>query len=390
MVSRSCKLFVLAIWFVLGVAAPASAEKRAFVVGTDRYTTLASLKTAVADGTAITRTLGEVGFKVSFVKDPTLSEFDAAWAEFVGALKPGDDVAFYFGGHGIQVEGANYLLPRNAPGLDAGQAGVLERSIDFTQVIEAMQARQPRVAIVILDACRNDPFRDKGKGQAKNKWLQAKGLARLDDLQHLRDVLGRRQRRGHGRGRPQPHELGLCPSFAAAARQGRAEHGRHRKRVQVVVADETRKFQNPAYFDGIIGQYFLALSSDAAGQAKPSDSIVSPSVVRLGGFATWDANCQSRPAPRIQVSAPPKLGRVMLRYEGFNAAGNHFGNACAKSKQRGVGVYYVVDDANRDSTAVDRVRFSVKHWSVAPATSVEEVFEVDLATRYSKRVTGRQ
>lgn len=387
--SRGVCLIGMALAATFAIATPVQAEKRAFVAGIDRYATVQSLKTAVADSAAMASKLEGLGFKVTRLKDATQAEFDAGWAEFVGSLKPHDDVVFYFGGHGIQVDGANYLLPRNAVGIDAGQSGVIERSIDFTQLVEAIQARQPRVAVLVLDACRNDPF--KSKGQAKAKWLQSKGLARLETIYNTFIMYS-----------AGANEEAIDEPPAGGTNSIYVHHllpliGKSdlsmvdvAKRVQVTVADETRKSQNPAYFDGIIGQYYLGTTGAAATITTGVDSIVSPKVLRLGGFATWDAECQSRPAPRIQVIDPPKLGRIMLRYEGFDAAGTHFGKTCAKSKQRGVGVYFVVDDGHLASTAVDKVRFAVKHWSVAPTTSVEETFEVDLATRYTKRITARQ
>jgi hypothetical protein len=55
-----------------------------------------------------------------------------------------------------------------------------------------------------------------------------------------------------------------------------------------------------------------------------------------------------------------------------------------------VGLYYVIDDANKNSMAAESVKVAVKHWSINPPTTVDETFEVDLATKFSKRTTRRQ
>jgi hypothetical protein len=162
------------------------------------------------------------------------------------------------------------------------------------------------------------------------------------------------------------------------------------KRVQVEVEADARSVghsQRPAYFDGILGQYYLAQIEDSA--PVNADGFTS-NVVRLGGFATWDDNCRNKPAPRINVSTPPAAGRILTRYETITIGGAHFGKSCQKSVMRGIGVYYVLDNAAAHEKIVDTVSFTVSHWSVAPATSANETFEIDPATRYSKRLTTAQ
>jgi hypothetical protein len=56
-----------------------------------------------------------------------------------------------------------------------------------------------------------------------------------------------------------------------------------------------------------------------------------------------------------QGSPPPRFGRIVTRFESFGNPKSHFGTACEKSNQRGIGVYYVIDNAARDSRAVERV-----------------------------------
>jgi hypothetical protein len=160
------------------------------------------------------------------------------------------------------------------------------------------------------------------------------------------------------------------------------------KRVQVQVEEDVKSVsttQRPAYFDGILGAYYLT-QLDGVSPLGPTEHIPGGNVIRLGACATWDSNCKSRPAPAIKLTGtPPKYGRIITRFETFTPSGKHFGVSCEKQSERGVGVYYVIDDASKDSTAVENVQFSVKHWSIAPATTANESFMVDLAARYSKR-----
>ena len=391
------RMFAGLVWvgLTLGWAFPAVAEKRAFVVGINAYTNVAALKKAVPDAVSMAKTLEADGFKVSHFDDVTLSEFNERWGDFLSSVSAGDSVAFYFAGHGVQVDTLNYLLPKGVPGIEAGQTALLDKAINFHELMERLQARQPGVALYILDACRDDPFKGKrGKGTLG----QSKGLARLESVFNTFVMYSAGPDEAAYEANPtveRPNSVyvhQLVPLLAKAD----TSLLETAKDVQAAVFAETKTFPNgalpqrPTYFDGIIGQYYLARGADAALaglQADGKKPVTGDNIVRLGAFATWDGNCQPRPAPRITVTSPPKLGHILLRFEGFGAAAKHFGAACEKSKQRGIAVYYVVDEPNRESTAVDRVKLSVKHWSTAPVTTVDEAFEVDLATRYSKRTT---
>ncbi len=369
------------------------ADKRAFVVGINGYVGLPVLKTAVSDATAASKSLGDLGFRVDTVIDPDRADFERKWADYLGSLKPGDVALFYFAGHGVQVEGgANYLLPRDTPKVEAGEASILERALNFHELMEALEARRPAASLYILDACRSNPFKP-GDKQGKSKLGQTKGLAPIESvygafvmysagpneeaLDYLRDPAKEAN---------SVYTRRLLP-LVGSAELSLVDVA---KRLQVQVAEDARSVehkQHPAYFDGIVGQYYLNRLDSAGKTLGPADRIPGDNVVRLGAFATWDASCSSRPAPRINVVAAPKHGRIITRYETFAVAANHFGNACPKASQRGVGVYYVIDEASKESTTVDSVQFAVNHWSVAPVTTVRETFVVDLATRYSRRTT---
>jgi Caspase domain len=365
------------------------AEKRAFAVGIDHYGAVNTLRTAIADAVAVSMSLNDLGFTVELLKDPDRAEFDRKWSAFLGTLHPGDVVAFYFAGHGMQVDGANYLLPKDTPGPDAADTAILEKSLNFHEVMEQLEARHLATTLYILDACRNNPFKPAGAKRARSTLGQTKGLAPMESVygafvmysagpdEQATDSVDERDVNSIYVRRLLPLLRTANLSLVDIA-----------KRVQVQVEEDARSVsvrQRPAYFDGIVGQYYLG---QLAGRTLgPAERIPGDNVVRLGAFATWDSSCKSRPAPRINVTAAPKYGRIITRFETFVVGGLHFGNLCEKSTQRGIGVYYIVDDANAESTAIDQVQFAVKHWSVAPVTTVNEGFEIDLATRYGKRTT---
>lgn len=369
------------------------AEKRAFVVGIGDYQSIAQLKTPANDADVMGNAFTKLGFRVEILKSATRAEFDKKWSDFLASLKDGDSAIFYFAGHGLQVDGVNYLLPKDTPDLKLGEPSILNRAIPFNQVMEELEARKLAATLYILDACRNNPFKDVAGKPAKSVLAKANGLARMESLYGAFVM--------YSAGADET-ALDSLPSVTSAnsvyvhrllplLSASELSLVDIAKRVQVQVEEDSKKIkhqQRPAYFDGIVGQYYLSRSDNKGRPLGPADRIPGDNFVRVGAFATWDTACKSRPAPRIAASAP-NFGRIVTRYETFAVAGTHFGNPCDRSSQRGVGVYYVIDDANSNSTAVESLQLTVSHWSVTPATTVKEAFEIDLATHFSKRVTAR-
>jgi hypothetical protein len=152
------------------VVAPlaAMAEKRhAFVVGINVYDKLPAhhqLKKAVGDARAMGEALTSLGFAVTPLYDVKRGELVERWSQFLEQVRPGDTVAVVFSGHGIELEGANYLLPRDVPRVRTGRESQLRNeSLSFGQMMTDLRERRPRFAFVVLDACRDNPFEEGGK-----------------------------------------------------------------------------------------------------------------------------------------------------------------------------------------------------------------------------------
>src|SRR6202521_3621788 len=150
----------------LGVA-PGHTEKRvALVIGNDRYVNLPAdeqLRKAVNDARAVGDALGSLGFEVirgeNLGRQGLVDKFD----ELTQRLSPGDTAFFFFAGHGVAIGGANYILPADAPNAGAGQDMRLARaSLGESDIVSDLQGRGVRVAVVVLDACRNNPFKQPG------------------------------------------------------------------------------------------------------------------------------------------------------------------------------------------------------------------------------------
>jgi hypothetical protein len=134
----------------------AASEKRvALVIGNSRYET-APLRNPVNDANLVAATLREIGFEVIARTDVSLREMQLAVREFSRKIQNGSVGLFYYAGHGMQSGGRNFLIPIGAQ-IEAEGDLVLE-GLDLNSVLEQMGVAQNRLNIVILDACRNNPF----------------------------------------------------------------------------------------------------------------------------------------------------------------------------------------------------------------------------------------
>jgi caspase domain-containing protein/von Hippel-Lindau disease tumor suppressor protein len=151
-----------------------SERRFALVVGNDAYSTT-PLRNAVADARAIAQVLrDDLGFTVTLVIDARLETFDARLDQFMRQLQPGDVALFYYSGHGVEIDGENYLLPVDFT-MPEQQVQVKRRSVSALEVLERMGDRGARIRLVILDACRDNPFRGVRSGAGGLTRMEAQG-----------------------------------------------------------------------------------------------------------------------------------------------------------------------------------------------------------------------
>ena len=108
------------------------------------------------DAKDVTSTLRDIGFQVTLVLDADKRTIDEAVEAFSRRLGAGEIGLFYFSGHGVQVEGENYLVPINARLNRQGDAQY--DAVPLGKVINAVEVTIATAKIIILDACRNNPF----------------------------------------------------------------------------------------------------------------------------------------------------------------------------------------------------------------------------------------
>jgi uncharacterized caspase-like protein len=113
--------------------------------------------------------LKQADFQVQLVENADARNLERAVQEFAGAILPGDVGLFYYSGHGMQIGNTNYLVPTDFAAVTETDARFRAFSVD--RILETMQERGARLKILVLDACRDNPFGTSRSG--------AKGLASM-------------------------------------------------------------------------------------------------------------------------------------------------------------------------------------------------------------------
>jgi len=156
-------------------AAPAHAQRRvALAIGNANYTSVNPLKNPINDATGVAKTLRELGFEVTLVTDLDKANFEQKVQAFANSLPGASAAVFYYAGHGMQVDGRNYLVPVDARINDEADLPFELVSID---IVMHRLAHHRITNIVILDACRDNPLGDDLSKKLGNRAKAGAGLA---------------------------------------------------------------------------------------------------------------------------------------------------------------------------------------------------------------------
>lgn len=302
---------LLVIAIVLIAAGSASAEKRvALVIGNDSYPALGAeeqLRKAVNDAHAVGDTLESLGFEVTRAEDVSRGEMLSLILATATKLQPGDIAFFFFAGHGVSIDGANYLLPSDIPEGTGGEDLIRFSAISEAMVVETLKAKAVRVAMVVLDACRNNPFSQGGtrafgdgtRGLSRPPTVQTEGVFGLYSAGFGEQALDRL-----GDEDPDPNSV-FTRVLVPALRQPGLSLIDVAYAVNEDVARLARSVgheQNPAYYDQARGRDIVLLEapeqSQQTGQAGPE--------------AQRERGSDSDPcaAAQLHFDAARELGRV--------------------------------------------------------------------------------
>jgi hypothetical protein len=303
----------------------------ALVFGNGVYINVTPLKNAVTDAEAVATNLEALGFDVTKATNATRGQMNEAIGAFLEKAGPATDAVIYFAGHGVELAGANYLLPVDVPGLRPGQERLLRaESISLTDLLTELEGRQSRVSVVVLDACRDNPFPPQGTRSLGS----TRGLARVDPPagafvvfsagagEQALDVLGPDD--------PDPNGVFTRRFLALMNEQGLEL----RQMVLRLRGDVTRLAngvshkQTPSYYDQMTGSFFF--KPGQPGQTPTADNPAPP----------------PQQTAAIAPVAPQTRGRVVdLRPGPFVIGPKHNGKPLAWCMTRGKDCGFSVADA---------------------------------------------
>jgi hypothetical protein len=187
---------------LLGAALPAASQdasanesRIALIIGNGSYSNV-PLKNPANDARDLAEALQGLGFSVTLVVDGDLPAMTKAIRDFGNAIKRPDAVAlFYYSGHGVQYRGANYLIPAKSDIQDPDELAF--SAVNSDQVYAKMESSGDKTNIVILDACRNNPF--PGSERAGERGLAIVGTAPPQSVIVYATAPGKTAQDGDGR-----------------------------------------------------------------------------------------------------------------------------------------------------------------------------------------------
>ena len=286
---------------LMGVALPCGAEEErgltleemkserrlALVIGNSRYAS-SPLKNPVNDAKRMAKTLRRLGFDVTVLTDASQREMKTAIRDFGRKLKGGVGL-FYFAGHGVQIAGRNYLIPIGAK-IDSEDDVDIE-AVDVGAVLAKMGSARSRLNIVILDACRNNPF-------ARSFRSGRRGLAQLNapngTLIAYATAPGQVAADGKGKN-------GTYTAALVRAMQKPAEIGPMFRKVRTDVRRKTSGAQVPWEASSIEGEFYFRLPTPPP---PPKAAPVVPAPV-VKPATPAPAVKPAKPAPAVGSTSGP-------------------------------------------------------------------------------------
>ena len=136
-------------------------RKRALVIGNNNYRSVQPLANAAEDAKSMAENLQSVGYQVTLRLDLNEKEMKAALRNFSVQVEGGDEVLFFFAGHGVQLGSSNYLLPIDITG--ENEAQVRDEAIQLQRILDDMSDKKAKLTLAMIDACRDNPFKTAGR-----------------------------------------------------------------------------------------------------------------------------------------------------------------------------------------------------------------------------------
>jgi hypothetical protein len=147
------------------------AKRVALVIGNDNYLAVSKLQKAGNDANAMARELRNAGFAVQLHQNLNYRATVRAVESFTQGIQGGDEVVVFYAGHGVQIKNGSYLLPTD---IEVNSESEVEKTAyDLLTLTEKLAEAKPAFSLVIVDACRDNPLKSKGRSIGNARGLSA-------------------------------------------------------------------------------------------------------------------------------------------------------------------------------------------------------------------------
>jgi hypothetical protein len=244
----------------------ADSIRSGLVLGNSKYSSkLGSLGRPVNDAQAVSRALTELGFKVNTGLNLGHSDMLQAIHRYSDGIAASDVAFIFFSGHGVSINGENFLIPSDAdPALLDDVQVARFAMISEREIVSAMQASNARVVVLVIDACRNNPF----------VTTRTRGLAPISDLKPNASAgifalysagQGEASIESLGADDPDPNSV-FTRALIKALRKPGLNLLEMADLVAVEVSEMTRQAQRPSFYNNTTGMVYLAGRTPDAGK----------------------------------------------------------------------------------------------------------------------------
>lgn len=269
-------LFASAFLICLGVVTSASAQgyRVALVIGNSNYENVSRLTNPSNDAEDLAKALERIGFEVTSGMDLDYREMRLVLRDFSEKAANADVALVYFAGHGIEIDKTNYLIPVNAE-------LKRDRDIEFEAIrldtVIASLSGAKGVRVILLDACRNNPFLVDMQRTAASRSI-GRGLSRIDPG----GVLVSYAARGgtialDGEGRNSPYAEAILANIEVPG----LEIGKLFRRVRDMVLARTDGFQEPFTYGSLPGNDIFLVPPISVAAVAPSIPNTAPSILEV-------------------------------------------------------------------------------------------------------------
>ena len=168
---KQIKMYWLFLIIVTFCGVPAHAKRVALSIGNDTYQSVTKLAKAGNDAEAMSEEFKKAGFEVDLKKNLNYKNMIKAVDAFLGKIKKGDEVAIFYAGHGVQLKTGAYLLPTD---IEAESESEIEKfAYGLYELTEKINEKKASFALLIIDACRDNPFGSRTRSIGTTRGLSA-------------------------------------------------------------------------------------------------------------------------------------------------------------------------------------------------------------------------